>query len=126
MKNYYSCLAFGILAIVCHGSWMQPIMVMLLSTSLLHHGRKEQEYAEKRLIYWLDTLMAHTIALWSMYDAISMKIPLHVLQYIGLYWMCLSYVIMVFYVTRLSFSDGSHGERWHASTHVLSHTGMAA
>ena len=125
MKNYYSSFVFAVLPFFIEDRIMRTLMSIFAGTSILHHAKKHETYPGKQTVAVLDKVLVHTIA--AVYTLKALEKTCGQGQWswlVGVYWLCLGYIISVYYVWRLSF--GRHGEAWHASVHLASAVGVLA
>lgn len=62
MLLYYSSLAFAIILLFAyhwHVPWLHHAFLLLLCTSLIHHSKYCYEFPGKKLVCWLDRILAH-------------------------------------------------------------------
>lgn len=72
----------------------------------------------------LDKLLVHVIVVYSVWLSLSAH---HVAAAsFSAFWLCLAYIVMVYYVAGLSHLPAGRWEAWHASLHVASCVGEIA
>jgi hypothetical protein len=118
IRTYYSSFAFGVV------SWMAQYTPQRLihfcfhsmfGLSVLNHGKYYEQFAGKDLMILLDKIIVHVTVAVSVYVALTMERPQPLLMFI--FWGCLTWIAMVYYVFKLSFLPGTEWEPWHATVH---------
>jgi hypothetical protein len=97
---------------------------LLCYTSIIVHGSLYQKYKYKNLIWKFDKSLAHILGLISIFLALKQK-PL-ITKYLIIYWLCLIYILVIYYVYDLSNEKNKNWEIYHASIHIMGSIGMLA
>lgn len=126
LTTYYSSFCFGIVSSIAFikQHWIAWFFQILYGTSILCHAKHDIEYEGKDVVTTTDKTIAHIIGAVSVYCALTHPRPRLLLMFT--YWCCLTYIVYVYYVAKLSFLQHNEWIPWHASIHVVSSVGMLA
>lgn len=121
MLTHYSSFSFLVAGLYTKKSWMNNWLPILACISILNHSKYDQLYRGKKVVQWIDRIIAHKIAVRSLFNACNAwshrkSNKSHLLY---LYYGCLVYTIMVYY----GIVRRAPRWNWHASIHLVSSIG---
>jgi predicted membrane channel-forming protein YqfA (hemolysin III family) len=120
---YFTPFSFGIAAsLLKNRTWIKPILVCLMGTSILYHGKKHDRYKGKKVVAALDKALVTGIIVGSAVEMAKCPKGAPTVVWVS----CFSWVTYVYKIARLSFRSGIKGEMWHASNHFACCIGLVA
>lgn len=122
----YTSLSFSMVACIAFMKqvWLLGTLWQLLfGMSTLNHMYIYEDYSGKSIVKKIDTALAHGVVVMSVYIATTQNI-----NFISLciFWACLLYMTLIFYVTNLSQLPNRSWEPWHATLHIAAVIGESA
>jgi hypothetical protein len=117
MWTHYSSFSFLAAGLYSKKSWMNNWLPILASFSILNHSKYHESYKGKRVIQWIDRIIAHKIATRTFFEAWLMRNKSS--PWLYSYYGCLLYTIMVYY----GILRRKPRLNWHASMHLVSSIG---
>lgn len=122
IPNYLSSFVFAVLPFYIDAPLMRGLLSVFAGTSILHHAKKHEDYPGRLAIAVVDRALCHGIAAMTVLQAKDTPWTPNTSPWLGIYWACLTYIVMVFYV--LGLSHGPNGANWHATVHAVSAYGI--
>lgn len=126
--TFYTSFVFGVVALMAQKTpytTLQILNQVLYGLSILNHAKfYESSYPGKYIVKTLDKVTAHSIAVATIHIAVTHPDPEPLLMI--LYWTCLSWILLVYYVFKKSYLPGTAWEPWHASVHIAGAVGQIA
>lgn len=122
---YFTSFGFGVVACLFkRRTWLKPMLIALMGTSILHHAKYQEKYRGKRVVALVDKALAHTVTLGAIHHHATLPEPSphHVNAY---YASCLAWILYVYNIGRLSYLPKPHGDMFHASIHIIACTALA-
>ena len=123
----YTSLCFGLVSAIgfkC-ANWMGPSFALLSVLSVANHATSNAKTRKQpnAVINYADKCVAHTITLFSMYDAFKHYNKNTIGIYYYVYVTSLGWVTYMFKIGKHIEIPGRTGELYHCSTHVVSSLG---
>ena len=125
--TYYTSFLFGLVALFAQTTPHVHIQLLywgLYGTSILNHAKYYEPFPGKHLVKLVDKVIAHTITIASMYLALTHPHPQPLPMMI--FWGCLTWIVLIYYVYEKSHLPGVEWEPWHATVHIACVVGQVA
>jgi hypothetical protein len=114
----YTSLSFSVVALIAFlkNAWfLGATWQMLYGVSVLNHAKAYDTYIGVSIVKRVDTILAHMITFQSILFSIVNEInPLCLM----IFYICLGYIVCVYYLIGASHRPHGSWELWHASLHV--------
>lgn len=97
--TYYTSFLFTLTSFIAPTTLMARSLALLSCTSILHHGKFFQMYPGKYTLIFIDRSLAHYITILSFIWSLNISWRTgHNYMYLLGYYVCLLYVILVYYM----------------------------
>lgn len=117
--SVYSSFILILPALLSDDILIRALFSIITCVSILHHSYYYLDYPGKRIIDSLDSWLVHLTVAYTVYLAFTTKQTVLVM----IYYICLFYMIYVFYIGRQVWIPGEEGDKWHVSMHVMAMIG---
>jgi hypothetical protein len=122
----YSSLSFGVLSYITYlaNHWMAFPLYILCCTSIIYHGSFGRHFRYRKVVSFIDKVLAHILVLFSAYLALKQKPK--ITKYLIIYWICFLYIFYIYVIIKITHNSGNLWHKWHATIHIMASIGMLA